>query len=90
MVQILEEQLKKFKPDLRKDLLEANAEMKAELSLIKEGVEESKGKIAELESDLSAFKNTSNSLQRKIRDEVNLSCPMLTSYSYQTRQTRTS
>ena len=70
MVQILEEQLKKFRADLRKDQQEANAEMKAELSLIKEGVEESKGKIAELEAELSAFKNSSDFIQTKIRDEV--------------------
>ena len=71
MTHIIEEQHKKLREDLKKDQQEAILELKAELTVIKEGVEDSKAKIYKLESEVTDLETNAESTQSKIREEVN-------------------
>ena len=71
MTQILEEQIKKVQRRSSKRPTRSQCQVESWNIINKKDVEESKVKLAELESEHGTFKNSSNSLERKTRDEVN-------------------
>ena len=74
MSHIIEEQHRKLRDDLQKDQQAAILELKAELSVIKEGFEDSNDKISKLESEVTNIKTSEESTDDQNVQKCNFQC----------------